>query len=201
MLRIIREIKPSFIVGENVPGIISLALDQVLSDLEAEGYTTETFIIPAVAINAPHRRDRVWIIAYSDSRTERTTGSSHITGIEGGAALQEEDKGWQGSPVLPNGCPHLPGITSNTQSTGQQGRINRPGKKQFWGSDTRVIPFQSEWDFTQPGVCGRNDGIPHRVHRIKALGNAIVPQVAYEIFGIIEQLIIDDKKNKTTLKK
>ena len=68
MLRVIREIKPRWIVGENVTGIIKLALDQVISDLEAEGYTTETFVVPACAVNAPHRRDRIWIVANSNCR-------------------------------------------------------------------------------------------------------------------------------------
>lgn len=66
MLRVNKEIKPTFIVGENVTGIIGLALDTVLSDLEAQGYTTETFIIPACGKNAWHRRDRVWIVAYTN---------------------------------------------------------------------------------------------------------------------------------------
>lgn len=66
MFRIIQECKPGWVIGENVPGIINMELDQVLSDLESEGYETQTFIIPAAGINAPHKRERVWIIAYSD---------------------------------------------------------------------------------------------------------------------------------------
>jgi len=65
MLRIIQEIHPPWVLGENVAGIVSMVLDEVLSDLESEGYETQSFIIPACAINAPHRRDRVWIIAHS----------------------------------------------------------------------------------------------------------------------------------------
>jgi len=65
--RLIQEIKPRLVIGENVAGLINLGLDEVLSDLESASYTWETFIIPACAVNAPHRRDRVWIIAYTDS--------------------------------------------------------------------------------------------------------------------------------------
>lgn len=65
MLRIIREIRPTWIIGENVAGIINMALDEVLSSLEAEAYEVETFIIPACGVGAPHKRDRVWILAYS----------------------------------------------------------------------------------------------------------------------------------------
>lgn len=65
MLRIIKEVRPTWVLGENVAGIVKLALDQVLSDLESEGYATQTFIVPACAVNAPHRRDRVWIVSHS----------------------------------------------------------------------------------------------------------------------------------------
>lgn len=71
MLRAIREIQPSYVVGENVGGIVNwsggLVFDEVQTDLENEGYEIQPFILPACAKNAPHRRDRVWFIAYSDS--------------------------------------------------------------------------------------------------------------------------------------
>ena len=63
MLRVIQEARPDWIVGENVVGIIGLALDQVCSDLEAEGYEVEPIIIPACGVDAPHRRNRVWVVA------------------------------------------------------------------------------------------------------------------------------------------
>ncbi len=70
MLRVIREGRPHWIVGENVPGIINMALDDVLSDLENEGYATQALLIPACSVNAPHKRERVWIIAHPQcSRT------------------------------------------------------------------------------------------------------------------------------------
>ena len=68
MLRVIREIRPTWVIGENVPGIVNLALDQVLSDLESEGYSAQPFIIPACGVDAPHKRDRVAIVAYSSSK-------------------------------------------------------------------------------------------------------------------------------------
>ena len=69
MLRVIRELRPSWVLGENVPGIVNLALDQVLSDLENEGYTGQAFIIPACGVDAPHKRDRVAILAYRIDRS------------------------------------------------------------------------------------------------------------------------------------
>ena len=65
MLRVIQELKPTWVLGENVPGIINLALDTVLSDLENEGYTCQAFVIPACGVDAPHKRERVAILAYS----------------------------------------------------------------------------------------------------------------------------------------
>ena len=76
MLRVIRELMPAWIIGENVPGIVDLALDQVLADLEGEGYRTQAFIVPACAVDAPHRRDRVAIIAHRDSDGRGRAGRS-----------------------------------------------------------------------------------------------------------------------------
>lgn len=66
MLRVIRELQPAWVIGENVPGIINLALDQVLADMEDEGYEAQAFIIPAAGVDAPHRRDRVCILAHAN---------------------------------------------------------------------------------------------------------------------------------------
>ena len=65
MLRVIREITPAWVLGENVPGIINLALDEVLSGLENEGYATQAFVIPACGVDAPHKRERVCILAHA----------------------------------------------------------------------------------------------------------------------------------------
>lgn len=71
MLRVIREFRPRWVVGENVAGLLSIeqgvVFEQVCADLEGEGYAVQAFVIPAVAINAPHRRDRVWIVAHAES--------------------------------------------------------------------------------------------------------------------------------------
>ena len=70
MFRLIRECRPTWIIGENVTGLISLGLDEVLADLESEGYATRTFNISACSVGAPHLRQRLWIIAHSDSESE-----------------------------------------------------------------------------------------------------------------------------------
>ena len=68
MLRVIEELRPRWVIGENVVGIINMALDAVLSDLERQGYETRAIVLPACAIDAPHRRDRVAILAHADSK-------------------------------------------------------------------------------------------------------------------------------------
>ncbi len=89
MLRVIREAKPTWIIGENVAGIVNLALDQVCTDLEAEGYEVEPIIIPACAVDAPHRRDRVWIVGYAKSNGLATSKAGR------GLFTQPEEQGGQ----------------------------------------------------------------------------------------------------------
>lgn len=84
MFRVIIECRPHWVVAENVLGIVDMALDGVLSDLEEEGYEVGTLVIPACAVNAPHRRDRVWIVAYSKiNRMERPKREIWKPGIGG----------------------------------------------------------------------------------------------------------------------
>ena len=71
MLRVISELRPAWVVGENVAGIVNMALDQVYTDLENEGYTVQALIIPACAVDAPHRRDRCAIVAWDANRRDR----------------------------------------------------------------------------------------------------------------------------------
>lgn len=86
MLRVIQELHPAWVVGENVAGIVSLALDQVLSDLETAGYETRTFMVPACGVDAPHRRYRVAIVGYAKHH-----GSS-ATKVAGGIETASGDK-------------------------------------------------------------------------------------------------------------
>lgn len=71
MLRVIHELQPPWVIGENVPGIVNLALDQVLADLETEGYEVQCFLVPACGVDAPHKRNRIVIVAYRNSWRSR----------------------------------------------------------------------------------------------------------------------------------
>lgn len=74
--RLVQELRPTWVLGENVVGHIGMGLDNVLSDLEGAGYATRTFVIPAVAVDAKHRRDRTWIVAHSE-KLQRDGGEYH----------------------------------------------------------------------------------------------------------------------------
>lgn len=184
MLRAIREISPRYIVGENVYGLVNwnggLVFHEVQTDLENEGYEIQPVILPACAKNAPHRRERIWFIAYNDSfrqqrNKEFTKGIEHNGGRE---AFSELDT-------------HVSfGNVTDTECERQQ-RSRRPERQmrsETYGNwETSWTNPNGGWP-TQSPICGGNDGFPYRVDRLKALGNAIVPQIAYEIFKAIEQL-------------
>jgi len=140
MVRIISEARPAWVLGENVSGFETMGLDDMLSDLESLGYACQTFIIPACALNAPHRRDRVWIIAHAKSEG----GERGEAGVKGLAPQLEE---------------------------GLLGRSGAGGGRGNWA--------------TEPDVGRVAHGIPNRVDRLKGLGNAIVPQVAYEFIRLM----------------
>lgn len=187
MLRAIREVRPVWVVGENVRGLVSwnggLVFDEVQTDLEAEGYEILPFILPACAVNAPHRRDRVWFIAYAKETRGLLLRSGDkeadaINGVFGGA--------WS---------------TSNAEQVGRENGIY--GGKSRWKAGEPRNGFKEQYwqQFpTQPPVCGGNDGISRRLDGITfpkwrefaigAYGNAIVPQVAHQIFKAIEQFYI-----------
>ena len=202
MLRAIQEIKPTFVIAENVFGITNidggLVFEQVCVDLETEGYEVQPFIIPAAAKNAPHRRDRCWFIAYNHSliwgkgrefkpRKQSRHGKSNEncnTKINSNA-----------THTKCNGLEHrnktrnIQIKKTKTRSKGSESAI-----------DIKTNGSKSNWQMfpTEPPICSRNDGLPTkldgitfskwRAESIKGYGNAIVPQVAYEIFKALEKL-------------
>ena len=129
MHRLIRELRPRWVICENVRGHIELGLDTVLDELEALGYTAWTFVVPACAVGANHRRDRVWVVA-------------HAAGFGLPRAMGQETR--QPAAELP------------------------------------AQAFRGE--LPQPFTVGDDDGIPYRLERSQALGNAVVPQIP-ELIG------------------
>lgn len=165
MLRVITEIKPDWIVGENVPGIISMALDKVLTDLEDADYTTGTIIIPACAINAPHRRDRVWILANAKCmRRDRRSESEYSEANR--QQLHQNFKENRGT------------LRSKVERRDH-------GFRQF-----DELPVEAA-----RRICNVDDGLSgglvfkrNNTRVIHAGGNTIVPDIAFEIFNNIALL-------------
>ena len=187
MLRVISEIQPTYVIGENVTGIIGLALDTVLSDLEAQNYTTETFIIPACSKNAWHKRDRVWIVAYSNSirRTYEQKETGQPLYNREWNCTAEKQTGDEFECGIIESCSIFP----NSNSIGRENSI--PGNEQT-GETSKLGNSHTKYNAniweTEPRVGRVVHGLSNRVDRIKGLGNAIVPQIAYEIFKSVQKL-------------
>lgn len=208
MLRAIREIRPRWVVGENVRGFVNwsegMVLDTVFSDLEALGYEVQPFVLPACAVDAPHRRDRVWIVAHRAD-----------AGSEGLRERQEQaDKCGSASDAERVGGGEICKDPTSGQSVGNG--IVRP-RSQRSAADPAILGFSipraawigrpgfanehsiPNWEHfpTQPPVCGGDDGLPAgldgitiprwRIQSIKSYGNAIVPQVFYQIAEMINE--------------
>ena len=234
MLRAIQEIKPKYIVGENVFGLLNwnggMVFDEVHSDLESAGYEVQAVVIPAAAVNAPHGRDRVWFVATNTTsngykngceETRREVGSSKPRGMQQfeGMGLQRNATNTQfkseGSDRGTNdetegnirrgnegdvfGTLRSDGNVANSNSTPTQCRnCEATERREDKGGRIEPCGFNMEWEKfpTQSPICGGDDGLPTeldgitfskwRNESIKAYGNAIVPQVAYEIFKAIK---------------
>jgi len=132
----IRTLRPRYALMENVTGHLSLGFGSVLADLAQIGYDTEWDCIPAAAVGAPHRRDRVYIIAYPTQRDGRQPQQS------------------------------IMGTTRRATKPRKPGSSRRP---------------DNHWQTNQPDMGRVADGIPHRLDRLRTLGNAVVPQVAQHI--------------------
>jgi DNA (cytosine-5)-methyltransferase 1 len=227
MLRAIREVQPRWVVGENVRGLVNwsggLVFDEVQADLEAEGYEVLPFILPACAVNAPHRRDRVWFVAYAN---ECTTGPSRTSGkAESNGSKNNDEQSSRGKQTEQhNRCSDVLRDATNTTSTSgrrqheqrqEQGQFRRRhsegttsdsmrsggGQDKRQGESRQPNETGAEYDWadfpTQSPICGGDDGLPAeldgitfpkwRNESIKAYGNAVVPQVVYEIFKAIER--------------
>lgn len=154
MLRVIRESKPTWVIAENVRGLLTqgggVVFEQVCTDLEAEGYDVQPIIIPAISVNAPHQRDRVWFIANSTS-----LGRSSRSGFR-----QERQ------------------VLHNQDKLPPQDKPEGQGRKRWFAPID-----ETSWAETATELCRVDDGLPERLDktRLKALGNAIVPQIAIEI--------------------
>jgi len=235
MLRVIQEAKPAWIIGENVAGIVNLALDQVCADLEGQGYEVEPIIVPACAVDAPHRRDRVWIVGHSklDGLTASKTSGGLLDKSEeqrgkvkewesSGASCASSDvadtislsersahgskewgcvRGWQDEDISQrnemgsNSSDSRENVADSVSERGCSGNSEREYAEDA-GQSSRDSRDNSRGVATwlaEPNVGRVANGIPNRSHRLKGLGNAIVPQVASEIIRCINKIMEDNK--------
>jgi DNA (cytosine-5)-methyltransferase 1 len=227
MCRIIREVQPRYIVGENVSGLVNwdggMVFEQVQADLEAAGYESQAYVLPACGVNAPHRRDRIWFIAHSTLQRERSRseeqrkndssgqqlegteqgrncyydGESRIVTDTNDGQCNKQDRKIQARWNTVDGSNN--GFASNTERIGQQGQ----GRPERSSDTTAYRDWKASWSYddgrwpTESPVRGRNDGFPlglagitfskWRQESIRALGNAVVPALVYEIFKAIER--------------
>lgn len=170
MLRVIRQIAPKWVVGENVGGFVTwqggLVLETVCSDLESAGYEVQPFIIPACAVGAPHRRDRVWIIAHAES-------------VESGRPVPAADAGGERLPRRYGQTGENRGWRQETDEY-----VERFCVPTYWEKFPSQCPVRSGDD----GLSDRLDAITFPAwnrQSVKAYGNAIVPQIALAIFQTI----------------
>jgi DNA (cytosine-5)-methyltransferase 1 len=216
MLRAIREIQPTWVVGENVLGIVNwdggLVFHEVQAELEAQGYEVQPYVLPAASVNAPHRRDRVWFVAYSkscsDSRNTREISRK----------AKEKDREWTQSSttskqqvqlsiessslfgdVSNSKCIRLEHSSKSRQIPGKETNASGKRSKSTLSPKTVGNGYKSRWDNfpTVSPICSRDDGLSDRLdsitfskwrnESIKAGGNAIVPQVVHQIFKAIQQ--------------
>ena len=203
-IRIIRETKPRWFIGENVEGIVNIqegmVLRQVQDDLEKEGFQVQCLVIPPAGIGAWHQRKRVWIVAHSDSnrnRNEITSSNGEKKEIQR-EYRKENDTTWKSI-----GATTHDDVPNTKRDKYKHSTSGKSRASKIWGfcsekekqtthdlrSETsrRNSSFKREtWWQTQSRICGVPTGLSERVdedrkNRIKALGNTIVPQIAREL--------------------
>lgn len=209
MLRIIADIRPRFVVGENVPGILRIAAADVVESLEREGYECVLFDFEAAAVGAPHRRERIAFVAHRKSGPVEDSGSC---GCIGTGVLPEQPWGTE-SERAGEAVAHTEGerdkrhaeLSASEQSIGpgemqpytggSNGNVcNAAGERLYLRTEIKMgkpeTAEESErsmrWQ-TEPDVGRVANGVPNRVDRIKALGNAVVPPQFYPIFKAIAE--------------
>ena len=167
--RIIGELRPRYVIVENVAALLGRGLDQVLGTLASLGYDAEWHCIPASAIGAPHRRDRMWIVA--NSKGERCKEGRKFRYVQ-----QAEWFASRRKDVADTECKRLEGHNSEKQLNGFRERLS-----DYIRQGCSSTKSNSIWS-VEPDVGRVANGVSARTHRLKALGNAVVPQIP-ELIG------------------
>lgn len=213
MLRVIQEIRPTWVVGENVAGFINMGLDTALSDLESEGYETTAFVLPACGVGAPHKRDRVAILAYNCHDVSHANEiRCYLRGLERegiqrrDCSCYEADTGsedvsdsdsrrqplWRNRKFQPT--ERIEGTRSDNG-----GRTPEYVTRKWWEIESglgRVVDEFPDWldgivnfrFLDEPNISRIANDVKNRVDRLKCLGNAVVPAQFYPIFKFIQEI-------------
>lgn len=191
MLGVIRLTKPTWVIAENVRGLLTLqggvVFEQVCLDLEASGYEVQPVIIPACAVNAPHRRDRVWFIGHATDNGQHGSKDTKGDSQRGNHYTKRAQEVRQ-----PKRADSLRNTITDTKRKGYKGEKHQT--RQDARRDSRVQHWREDWLEAATRLCIMDDGLPNGLARpkgwrnaaIKATGNAIVPQIAIEIMRSIK---------------
>ena len=211
MFRLIQELRPSWVIGENVAGHIKLGLDTVLENLESEGYSARTFSISASSIGANHKRERIWIVANSDemqrqflrgqeSEQTQTTfeRSSERSGASSPMANSESSDRNEHEVIREHGETTLQEISRNRSSVSREtdgSHTDFERLEGLWekhklreGKREEQISWDSWWEI-EPDVGRVAHGVPKSMDRLKCLGNSVVPRIPYLIGLAIKETI------------
>jgi len=197
MLRAIQQIEPTYVVGENVRGLVNwssgLVFEEVCTDLENLGYEVQPILLAAAGVGAPHRRERVWFVATNamSLRLQHREDTREV----GTRQAEVQRQGRQ-----PSDGTQADGKAEDVTNSSGSGLEGSAGKVEGRSDGLTGSCERNHWeDFpTQSPICGGDDGLPTqldgitfprwRKESIMGYGNAIVPQVAYQIFKTINDL-------------
>jgi DNA (cytosine-5)-methyltransferase 1 len=176
--RLVKELRPTWVIGENVSGHIKLGLDTVIEDLESEDYSVRPFSISASSIGANHQRERIWILAHSRrsqwpraelrGENENETRKENANQFERSSSTSEVDVANTNDERLQRQWQSRNQFTSRFNSSRESSEEGQRTMGQGW------------WE-SEPNMGRVAHGIPKRVDRLKSLGNSLVPQIPYYI--------------------
>jgi DNA (cytosine-5)-methyltransferase 1 len=172
--RLVGELRPRFVFVENVSALLARGLGDVLGDLASLGYDAEWHCIPASAVGAPHRRDRVWIVAYPNGRGQQGSSERHRE-AEQDPADRDTRRRYAGGLRQDVADPHEPRLEGWLRESLRQCASERTA------GASGASGLAATW-LAEPDVGRVANGVPKRVDRLRCLGNAVVPQIP-EIIG------------------